>query len=769
MTMLCPICEGIFQGQRPPLFEPSGIKDYDGYRRQDEIDRACIRNLHSDISEVARGAISGCQICDIIWRHFFRDRSAQEYLQQPMFARNGVIHSFIGSGTHYRIRRPGTSHRNDYEPDDLELEVGLNSPMDKDIPRFKDIALTSVQGEPAVDVDVVTKPDSEVYGPHTWGIIQKWISNCRQNHSRCNLESKQTSWSPTRLLDLQYREEDDPVQRLVALMQYLMAGNLPADCKLIETATTEVEGPYMTLSHRWDSTRKPCVTNAMNIGQRKAKISAHELPPIFEEAIHVTRRMGVRYLWIDSLCIVQGEGGDWGQEAITMDRVYTHSMLNLEGTVGNSSLLQPRNPAVIAPCVVETRWTRLEPVKYVITDFRYWDARIHRSVCNTRAWICQERWLSPRILHFTFDQILWECREQEAGETFPACLPKETQSQSSTGFKQVHKRSHIENHKLSEQEKRLAEWYTVLITYGRSEVTVETDRLVAIAGVAAKFSSLLDDDWIAGLWRKNLPGDLLWYVEKTRRTNKPPPEMDAASYSLGISRTHQVQLAERLKGQRYQAPSWSWASVLGDINPGFFCPDGSDASMIDVLDVQLTSLDPKLPLGRLINGTLRLRGTLYPMAMDPPDWTEEAAMRDVRLLPPKIYLTGLGKKKKNIPGLEGSALSTYSFESHSHTCHLRADEPVAYPDLAVSCYLPIRKTVYKGTHLVAGLALKPTGRRGEYERLGRMDFGNEDCQLFEDGLEVQRKGEEGSGFRAHPPTMDPELYIEGELGTFTMV
>ncbi|KAH7073690.1 hypothetical protein BKA63DRAFT_38997 [Paraphoma chrysanthemicola] len=106
--MLCPICESIFRGQRPPLFEPYGVKDYDDYRRQDEISKACIRNLHSDVSEVARGAISGCQICDIIWRHFFRDRTAKEYLQQPMFERNGMIHGFLGSGTHYRIRRPGT-------------------------------------------------------------------------------------------------------------------------------------------------------------------------------------------------------------------------------------------------------------------------------------------------------------------------------------------------------------------------------------------------------------------------------------------------------------------------------------------------------------------------------------------------------------------------------------------------------------------------------------------------------------------------------------
>ncbi|CAO2655562.1 Nn.00g043650.m01.CDS01 [Neocucurbitaria sp. VM-36] len=761
--------------------------DFKGYEKEREEEQKCIRALHSDISDVARGAVTGCQICDIIWRHFFRDKTAREYMENPGFLRGNSIHTYSRSGTHYRFRKPEnlSRHASDYGPDAVTIEVGLNSPMDKDIPEWKDITMIPVEDEPAIDMNSLPKPDLSIYGPHTWSIIENWMSNCKRNHRRCNETSKGTQWYPTRLLNLDYHESSDPVERLVALLRFFADGHLPADCKLIETTDTPITGPYMTLSHRWNSDGKSCITNKSNITQRKESIKAEELPEIFEDAIHFARRVGVRYLWIDSLCIIQDDPDDWKREAQIMDRVYAHSLLSLEGTVGNSSLLQPRYPPTIAPCILQSHWEGLRSVKYVVTDFRYWDARIFRSVCNTRAWITQERWLAPRILHFTFDQLLWECHELEAGETFPHGLTKEAQSQSSVGFKKWPEAS-TDKSPRSENDTLMYHWRKLLLTYGRTEVTEESDRLVAIAGIAKRFSTILNDEWVAGLWRKHLPGDLLWSVEEARRSNKPPTETTTsfvASRGLGIHRSHQIHKSERLTGARYQAPSWSWGSVLGDINPGFETKDGSEDSMIDILGVELTPADTEMPLGRLASGTLRLRGTLYPMAIDPPDWTPQAAKRNPVGLPPTVYITGLSKTREpSIPGLAwpdaitSNSKYAHFLDAHSHIAHLKPDEPVDYLDLARSCYLPIRKHVYDnpksqyhGTHLIAGLALMPTGKRGEYTRLGRMDFSYAKAKLFEDGVEVQRKGEEATGLKAHPPTMDPVLYVDGELRVFTVV
>ncbi|KAF2826934.1 HET-domain-containing protein [Ophiobolus disseminans] len=761
---LCAICTTIFHGTRPSLYSPSLTLQYPTYSEQHEAEAQSIRSLHSDISQIADGALAGCQICDLLWRHFFRDKTAAEYLENPIFLRHGRLHAFTGSGTHYRLKKPDTMFRDDYGAEELTLEVGLNSPMDKDVTEYKEVAVTPVGDEPAVDMASLPHPDPDVYGKGTWSIIENWVRQCKSQHTKCNDEAELPVWYPTRLLDL--GERGLVVQA--------------ADCKLIETAETPVSGVYMTLSHRWNPERKECTTTNANIAQRKEGIKAHEMPKIFEEAVCFTRRLGIRYLWIDSLCIVQGDPVEWKREACMMDRVYAHSMLNLEGTVGGNSLLQPRQQGLIAPCIVQSAWEGLPKMKFLINDLRYWDARIQKSVCNTRAWITQERYLTPRVLHFTFDQLLWECRELEAGEAFPSGLPKEAKLLNSMGFKKRSTPSPSDGPAISSHELRHGDWQKVLLTYGRTEVTKERDRLIAVAGIATKFSSLLKDEWIAGLWRKTLPGDLLWYIDKTRRMNKPPPPIDDIIFTkdLGITRTHQVHLAERLTGKRYQAPSWSWASVLGDICMGFYTPDGSDNSMIDILDVQLTPEDPSMPMSHLSHGKLRLRGTLYPLAMDPPDWTSESARLHPMAIPPTIYLAGLAKKSKKPqwPAGFAPAISLPAFESHSHTAHLRADEPVDYHDLARSCYLPVRKYVherqsstYHGQHLISGLALMPTGKRGEYVRLGRMDFGGEDCELFEDGLEVQRKGEESAGKRAHPETMKEELYVDGEVGVFEFV
>jgi hypothetical protein len=76
---------------------------------------------------------------------------------------------------------------------------------------------------------------------------------------------------------------------------------------------------------------------------------------------------------------------------------------------------------------------------------------------------------------------------------------------------------------------------------------------------------------------------------------------------------------------------------------------------------------------------------------------------------------------------------------------------------------------FNESHMVRGLCLLPTGRRGEYIRIGRMDFGNDESKHFEDGLRVQRLGEEVAGMKAHPPMLDDGLYEVGKAGVFSII
>jgi hypothetical protein len=157
--MLCSICAGIFRGRRPPLWTPapevSQANGFRDYHREGEIERESLRRLHDDISQLADGAVWGCTICDVVWRHFLRDKTAQEYQDNPIFMRNGMIHSFVGSGTHYRILKPNRWKRDDYGPDALEVQVALNSPMDKDIPEYKELTVEPIEGSFDTRVPVI--------------------------------------------------------------------------------------------------------------------------------------------------------------------------------------------------------------------------------------------------------------------------------------------------------------------------------------------------------------------------------------------------------------------------------------------------------------------------------------------------------------------------------------------------------------------------------------------------------------------------------------
>ncbi|KAF8855327.1 hypothetical protein BDZ45DRAFT_676285 [Acephala macrosclerotiorum] len=97
----------------------------------------------------------------------------------------------------------------------FELEVALNSPMDRDILEYKTIMLAPVKEEPNVFNKDLPPPDASIYCPNTWSLIQKWFSNCKDNHSKC--KPSKSSWYPTRLLDLQYEYNDDPVEQLAIL------------------------------------------------------------------------------------------------------------------------------------------------------------------------------------------------------------------------------------------------------------------------------------------------------------------------------------------------------------------------------------------------------------------------------------------------------------------------------------------------------------------------------------------------------------------------
>lgn len=146
----------------------------------------------------------------------------------------------------------------------------------------------------------------------------KWLHECedKQKHRDCR-RREQITKLPTRVLDLGEKPTlQDPI-------------------KLVEIEGIDRKAKYMTLSHCWGQVQFITTTRG-TIEKRKAGIQLEDLPQTFKDAVSLTRSLGIQYLWIDSLCIIQQDKKDWEIEAGRMRSVYANSYLNIAAT-GSSS------------------------------------------------------------------------------------------------------------------------------------------------------------------------------------------------------------------------------------------------------------------------------------------------------------------------------------------------------------------------------------------------------------------------------------------------
>jgi hypothetical protein len=172
---------------------------------------------------------------------------------------------------------------------------------------------------------------------------------------------------------------------------------------------------YVALSHCWgtllkEQTDKWCTTTSNEKDRRTQGFLITELPQTFQDAISVTRELGQQYLWIDSLCIIQGKGGDWATEATKMEAVFKNAYCTIAATSAEDStkgfLDRPEEKRLQYVMVPNSSLGKVYICTSIDDDF---DGDVIKGVLNTRAWVLQERALSRRTIHFTKRQTYWEC------------------------------------------------------------------------------------------------------------------------------------------------------------------------------------------------------------------------------------------------------------------------------------------------------------------------------------------------------------------------
>lgn len=214
---------------------------------------------------------------------------------------------------------------------------------------------------------------------------------------------------------------------------------------------------YVTLSHKWGGTDKPVrLTKGTEKAYREG-VRLGDLPRTFRDAIHFALRVDdrVHYIWIDSLCIIQGDEEDWLKESALMQDVYRNSFLNISATAAEHSgegLYSDRDPKNLWEEVVRldvgglypdtekihpasrvktlpihksdptagatsrpalgAKFSQLAKVQScLLVDVSNWETLVNQAPVNKRGWVVQERLLAPRVLHFCRGRIAWECAE----------------------------------------------------------------------------------------------------------------------------------------------------------------------------------------------------------------------------------------------------------------------------------------------------------------------------------------------------------------------
>lgn len=386
----------------------------------------------------------------------------------------------------------------------------------------------------------------------TFRRVRDWIACCTSTHQDCRKHFKELlhrSVPPSRVIDVGTITDS------------------PAIPRLVDTGNTSVT--YVALSHRWAHTQ-PLITTLENFDSHQLKIPEQELPPTFKDAIEMTRQLHIRYLWIDSLCIIQDDQEDWRRESRIMGDIFAGASVTLaavdavdEHGIDHGMLSRQQDPLAVTlrlpfdgiplpmlskrvfgidnqVYVWKYRWfaqkrlgenaiyERSTITLRPRTTSLYW--KVRQSRWYKRGWILQERLLSNRVVYFMREKIYWGCFSKSHEEEEVDCSVPTRSSMFLTSTTNM-----------------AQQWKTIVSEYVSCHLSRSSDRLVAIEGISRILETCSSLKIYAGILNDGAAESLLWYTK-----HKPLAEFED-----------------------FHAPSWTWASLDGVVSFETLAPSGS--------------------------------------------------------------------------------------------------------------------------------------------------------------------------------------------------
>lgn len=293
----------------------------------------------------------------------------------------------------------------------------------------------------------------------------------------------------------------------------------------------------MCLSYCWGGPQPLVCTRDKLEPCGQWKIVIDHLPATFRDTIRVTRDLGYRYLWIDSLCIAQDDAEDVEREIRQMAPIYKNAALTICASTVQSckySFLQPR-PDMSQQQIRLSMPGKRQGTLYL--DSHDWFQTPVAEPLRTRAWAFQERLLSPRLLEYGWRTVRWTCWCQD-GYNGNQHLSHASKTRQPIEYSMYPYLTPFAIRRLPRtRESLLKGWAMIVRHYTSKKLTEANDRLAAISGIARELSDVIGIPYFAGLWNyEKLPTLLQWRVMVAPATLRSRPEAR-------------------------QAPSWSWAAV----------------------------------------------------------------------------------------------------------------------------------------------------------------------------------------------------------------
>ncbi|TVY30660.1 hypothetical protein LHYA1_G001152 [Lachnellula hyalina] len=511
-VFVCPVCFNLDPDRCPEKSPPSLLDEH---------------RLNVPFSELKRSAETGdCLACKILCVGL---ENMQELWDEGAESENGDQILLDETLLHIDLRR-------DHSLRVILANVGYETTIEFYTVSIDDCGLIPAFG--------IARPvSSELEISECLALATEWLKECSEKHHSCGQPTE--SKLPTRVLDV---------------------GQIDTDIVYLHETKDSDRGCYMTLSHCWGK-EQIITTTTGTLQDRKAGVKLSQLSKTFRHAVQITRGLGIRYLWIDSLCIIQDDKLDWEVESAKMAQVYMSSQLNLaathsssgkEGCFGerwsldtlNQTELNVGEDVAIEPSdetegnykifyrhalhVAHDHFTRTMDYANTMEDL---------SPLLSRAWVFQERLLSPRTLHFHAEELIWECASGISCECSRLQNHKWGDPDGLLEQRKVDQLkmmySSITSPEMTDPQV-LETWLEFVTEYCTLKLTKQMDRLPALSGLASRVAQRLQSsEYLAGLWSQDLPRALCWQIDGPYYGNRHPTFRDAHP----------------------SAPSWSWASI----------------------------------------------------------------------------------------------------------------------------------------------------------------------------------------------------------------